>query len=119
MSEGGEPSAPATPGLLLLSYTTPRDAAWVRICGYGPKAAALEEEYQKLKNHGFKLIFTYPTKEEQDKINIVNRDMTYQERKAQSEGRHSLERFLAAFKSGTIHKEDIPSEVLDQLRKLL
>jgi hypothetical protein len=27
MSEGGEPSAPATPGLLLLSYTTPRDAA--------------------------------------------------------------------------------------------
>jgi hypothetical protein len=27
MFEGGEPSAPATPGLLLLSYTTPRDAA--------------------------------------------------------------------------------------------
>jgi hypothetical protein len=27
MSEGVEPSAPATPGLLLLSYTTPRDAA--------------------------------------------------------------------------------------------
>jgi len=96
-----------------------RSKAWVRICGYGPKAAALEEEYQKLKNHGFKLIFSYPTKEEQDKINIVNRDMTYQERKAQSEGRHSLERFLAAFKSGTIRKEDIPSEVLDQLRKLL
>jgi hypothetical protein len=27
MPEGGEPSAPATPGLTLLSYTTPRDAA--------------------------------------------------------------------------------------------
>jgi hypothetical protein len=27
MSEGGEPSAPATPVLLRLSYTTPRDAA--------------------------------------------------------------------------------------------
>jgi len=27
MSEGGEPSAPATPGLLLPSYTTPWDAA--------------------------------------------------------------------------------------------
>ena len=27
MSEGGEPSAPATPGLIPLSYTTPRDAA--------------------------------------------------------------------------------------------
>jgi hypothetical protein len=26
-TDGGEPSAPATPGLLLLSYTTPRDAA--------------------------------------------------------------------------------------------
>jgi hypothetical protein len=26
-SEGGEPSAPATPGLLLPSYTTPWDAA--------------------------------------------------------------------------------------------
>jgi hypothetical protein len=27
MYAGGEPSAPATPGLLFLSYTTPRDAA--------------------------------------------------------------------------------------------
>jgi hypothetical protein len=26
-TDGGEPSAPATPGLFLLSYTTPRDAA--------------------------------------------------------------------------------------------
>ena len=96
-----------------------RSKAWVRICGYSPKASALEEEYQRLKNNDFKLIFSYPTKEEQDKINIVNRDMTYQERKALSEGRYSLERFLAAFKSGTIRKEDIPSQVLDQLRELL
>ena len=32
MSEGGEPSATATPGLLLLSYTTPRDAALHNYC---------------------------------------------------------------------------------------
>jgi superfamily I DNA and RNA helicase len=83
------------------------------------KVTALEEEYQRLKNNDFKLIFSYPTKEEQDKINIVNRDMAYQERKALSEGRYSLERFLGAFKSGTIRKEDIPSQVLDQLRELL
>jgi hypothetical protein len=31
MPEGGEPAAPSAPGLLLLSYTTPRDAA--RIAG--------------------------------------------------------------------------------------
>jgi hypothetical protein len=30
-SEGGEPSAPATPGLILLSYTTPWDAALLRL----------------------------------------------------------------------------------------
>ena len=30
MSEGGEPSAPATPGLIPLSYTTPWDAALKR-----------------------------------------------------------------------------------------
>jgi hypothetical protein len=29
MSEGGEPSAPATPGLIPLSYTTPWDAAYL------------------------------------------------------------------------------------------
>ena len=34
MSEGGEPSAPATPGLLLLSYTTPRDAAQIKMAYY-------------------------------------------------------------------------------------
>jgi hypothetical protein len=31
-SEEGEPSAPATPGLLLLSYTTPWDAALPSPC---------------------------------------------------------------------------------------
>jgi uncharacterized LabA/DUF88 family protein len=30
-TDGGEPSAPATPGLFLLSYTTPRDAAKVDV----------------------------------------------------------------------------------------
>ncbi len=43
MSEGGEPSAPATPGLLLLSYTTPRDAAeeWDEVFGDQVVAAAI------------------------------------------------------------------------------
>ena len=31
MSEGGEPSAPATPGLIPLSYTTPWDAAGIAV----------------------------------------------------------------------------------------
>jgi hypothetical protein len=31
ISEGGEPSAPATPGLILPSYTTPWDAAALEI----------------------------------------------------------------------------------------
>jgi hypothetical protein len=39
MSEGGEPSAPATPGLLLLSYTTPRDAA-CQVAGLGTREQA-------------------------------------------------------------------------------
>ncbi len=34
MSEGGEPSAPATPGLIPLSYTTPWDAASLRLEGF-------------------------------------------------------------------------------------
>jgi hypothetical protein len=33
-TDGGEPSAPATPGLFLLSYTTPRDAAVAFMVGY-------------------------------------------------------------------------------------
>ena len=40
MSEGGEPSAPATPGLILLSYTTPWDAAELEVAAVlGARAA--------------------------------------------------------------------------------
>lgn len=79
----------------------------------------MKEEYLRLKNNDFKLQFSYPTREEQERINIVNRDMTNQERSALLEDKNNLARFLAAFKSGNIRKEDILSEVLDQLRKLL
>lgn len=41
-----------------------RSKAWVRVIGTGERMEALMKEYQELKNHKFKLDFTYPSREE-------------------------------------------------------
>jgi len=58
-----------------------RSKAWVRVIGYGSSMQALQQEFEEVKRHKFKLEFIYPTAEEREKLTIVNRDMSEQERK--------------------------------------
>ncbi len=96
-----------------------RSKAWVRVCGYGIKMNALETEYKKIKNNNFKLIFKYPTAEERKHMNVVNRDMSIYEMKKIEKNNKSIQQVLEDLKSGDIQKEDLPKDLIEEIRKML
>jgi len=71
-----------------------RSKAWVRVCGYGQDMGKLTSEFQKVKENDFKLKFKYPTEKERQNMNIVNRDMS-EEEKAKTSQPKALENWRA------------------------
>jgi superfamily I DNA and RNA helicase len=103
--------------ILFTSMT--RSKAWVRVCGYGEDMVGLKNEFEKVKANDFALSFIYPTEEERKHMNIVNRDMSDQEKNRVQKNQQNLGELLKDLSEGKIHKEDISIELLDQLRNLL
>lgn len=53
-----------------------RSKGWVRVLGYGEDMEILDQEFEEIKNHNFKLYFDeYPDKEKQKQIFLNNRDV--------------------------------------------
>lgn len=96
-----------------------RSKAWLRVLGYGEDMRKLEAEYQKVKQKDFNLQFTYPTEEERQEMNLVNRDMSPKERERITRKQKDLAGLLEALEKGEIYKEDLPPEMLDRLREKL
>ncbi len=96
-----------------------RSKAWVRVIGYGANMKALQQEFEEVKKNNFELKFTYPTAAEREKLNIVNRDMTEQERKNLEKKSASANDLLKSLMIGEIHKEDLSEEVRTKLKELL
>lgn len=96
-----------------------RSKAWVRVCGYGEEMKKLVDEYEKVKENGFKLKFKYPTQVEREHMNIVNRDMSPEEKNKLKKNERTLTELLEDLKGGKIKKEDLPREVLEELKTLL
>ncbi|MDG5493236.1 DEAD/DEAH box helicase [Psychroserpens sp. SPM9] len=96
-----------------------RSKAWVRVCGYGPDMVGLKKEYKKVKKNDFSLTFKYPTAEEREHMNIVNRDMSAQEKNRVEKNQQNLGDLFNDLKEGKILKEDLPKDLIDQLRNLL
>lgn len=96
-----------------------RSKAWVRVCGYGANMVGLKTEFEKIKANDFSLSFNYPTKEERKHMNIVNRDMSDQEKSRVKKNQQNIGDLLKDLNEGKIHKEDIPQELIEQLRNLL
>lgn len=93
-----------------------RSKAWVRITGYGEEMQALKEEFSTLKREGFKLDFVYPTEPERREMNIVNRDMSINEQKRIKFATDELARIVAAIKHKEVYIEDLPKELLRDLK---
>lgn len=96
-----------------------RSKAWVRVLGYGQNMLELQQEFEKVKRNEFQLKFTYPTAEDRKKLNIVNRDMTEQERKNKEKKSASANELLRSLMNGEIHKEDLPEDVREKLKEWL
>ncbi|MFZ5808048.1 MAG: DEAD/DEAH box helicase [Chloroflexota bacterium] len=96
-----------------------RSKAWVRVLGYGSRMENLIKEFDKLKNNSFRLDFVYPTDDMLEKIRIVHRDLSLQERKRLESKLSEVEQIVKALENGEISPEDIPPETRRKLLGLL
>ncbi|MDR1896049.1 MAG: ATP-binding domain-containing protein [Prevotellaceae bacterium] len=96
-----------------------RSKAWVRVLGVGVGMNLLKREFEKIKEENFTLSFRYPTEDERRHINIVHRDMTEEERKKVKKQKGELAELLDALETGKIFPEDLGTDQIERLMKLL
>lgn len=99
-----------------------RSKAWVRVFGIGEKMQFIEEEFDLVKKNNFELRFTYPSKDEIDKINVIRRDLTATEKKQirlDIDSLRQLSDIVQRVKSGENQLEDYPEYVQPVLKKYL
>lgn len=96
-----------------------RSKAWVRVCGYGEQMQGLISEFKMVKSNDFNLAFKYPSEEERKHMNIVNRDMSLNEKSIVQKTQKDFASILSGLQDGKILKEDLPQDLVDQLKKLL
>jgi superfamily I DNA and RNA helicase len=93
-----------------------RSKAWVRVVGFGDGMQKLINEFERVKAQKFCLKFRYPTAEERKHLNIVNRDKDV---RVVREGAKNFDKVLKELQSGRVAIEDLPSEQVDYLRRIL
>lgn len=80
---------------------------------------ALKKEFELVKKNSFSLNFCYPTEEQKKLLNIVNRDMTEEERHRVHKKKGDVAQLLEDLESGRIYPEDLGAEQVKRLRALL
>jgi len=96
-----------------------RSKAWVRVLGVGENMNFLQKEFESVRDYDFQLKFQYPTKRLREKLNIVNRDMTEEEKRKVRQIKSSLGELVESLKSGTVQLEDLDSNQIKILNKIL
>ena len=96
-----------------------RSKAWVRILGIGKGMESLMQEFEQVKANNFSLHFQYPTADQRKHLNIVNRDMTEDERRRVRKKKDDLAQLLDDLEAGRVYPEDLGADQLKRLRTLL
>lgn len=99
-----------------------RSKAWVKVYGIGQNMRLLSEEFEKVKENNFELKFTYPTKEEIEKMNVISRDISddeAKELKEETESLFGLTKIIERIKLGQVEIEDYPEEVQGFIKALI
>jgi len=96
-----------------------RSKGWVRVLGVGPRMDKLTEEFSETKRRGFKLQFVYPTPEDREKLRVINRDMTAEEKSKLKKRLSDISELTAAFEGGEIDPEDLPTNLRNKLLSML
>lgn len=96
-----------------------RSKAWVRVTGYGENMKKLIEEFNRIEAHEYQLSFVYPDEETRKHLNVINRDLTSDQKSKIRGAASSISELLNNVQRGDILIEDLPVEQVDALRKLL
>jgi superfamily I DNA and RNA helicase len=96
-----------------------RSKAWVRVLGVGKGMKYLAREFDEVRKNDFSLRFRYPTKEERQHLNIVNRDMSEDERRRVIQKKGDFAQLLDDLEAGLVYPEDLGADQLERLRALL
>lgn len=98
-----------------------RSKGWVRVLGYGEDMDTLNEEFEEIKKHNFKLYFEeYPDKEKQKEIFLNNKDIPDRDVKTLGTTRALIDKLA---KEGNVTKVQIMQELFgmskEELARLL
>lgn len=99
-----------------------RSKAWVRVYGGGQHMKLLTEEFQKVVDNDYTLKFTYPSKDEIKKINLISRDITDDETNKLSkeiELFNGINEIIDGIKRGDAFIEDYPDNMHPIITALL
>lgn len=96
-----------------------RSKAWVRVLGIGSDMDNLVKEFNKVKSHNFELDFIYPTKQERERMNVVNRDMSSAQRNVLKRRQNSVNDLIKGFEEGQLYLQDFDEGQLEKLRNIL
>lgn len=96
-----------------------RSKAWVRVIGHGPGMGRLIQEFERLKQHGFRLDFAYPTDKVLKKLRIVHRDLSPHEKRRLEQKRGRAVELADALERGELTPDDLDAETRRKLLRLL
>ncbi|KYG59880.1 ATP-binding domain-containing protein [Planococcus maritimus] len=85
-----------------------RSRAWVRIVGTGSGMIELSSEIQRCVDMNYTLAINIPTREEINKINLLNRDASEEEKRRITKVERATDQLIAMIQSGEINIDDIP-----------
>lgn len=96
-----------------------RSKAWVRVLGVGSKMDKLIQEFKKVKSRDFTLDFIYPTKQQRENMNIINRDMDRPELERVKKRKDELKSVVKSLELGEVHLADFDKATIERLRSLI
>ena len=96
-----------------------RSKAWVRVVGYGARMVDLKSEFQEIVDNKFRLKFVYPNQALRNRLRVVNRDMSADEKKCVRSARKQMSSLVQQLKAGDVQVDDLPDDELDALRMFL
>ncbi|HVJ52507.1 MAG TPA: ATP-binding domain-containing protein [Aliidongia sp.] len=96
-----------------------RSKAWVKVLGVGSQMAKLEEEFKRVEAHNYELSFIYPNAETRKYLKVVNRDLSAAEHRKIQGAASSLSSLVSDIEAGRVLLEDLPSDDVETLRRIL
>lgn len=96
-----------------------RSKAWVRVLGVGSAMSELSAEFDAARKASFELDFLYPDAETRKHMNIINRDMTEEEKNRIKSSSRTVKDLVKDLQTGRILMDDLPEEDILKLRELL